>query len=62
MSDILNKILAVKAQEVDAARALLAGGAKAQCKTAKGATPLHFAAQNGATRAPRWACPRERAS
>ena len=33
---------------VDAARALLAGGAKVTCKTSKGATPLHHAAQSGA--------------
>jgi ankyrin repeat protein len=33
---------------VDAARTLITAGAKVQCRTAKGATPLHYAAQAGA--------------
>jgi ankyrin repeat protein len=34
---------------VDAARTLITAGAKVQCRTAKGATPLHYAAQAGAS-------------
>ena len=34
---------------LDAVRMLLAGGAKVQCRTAKGATALHFAAKSGAS-------------